>query len=210
MGTVFLIAAPPGVPHPPKKTACLPATLAFTAGWDSAASPAPILGGVVPMRSAALRHCQVFAPIAFTPQTCSSPVTTPPWESGTRRALCCLLPSCPLRTSAQTLSLWSLSLPPTFPALPSCLPSLSNRGDRPRLEHTLYSSNCSVSSFLPGKVPSPERVLSPDSTHVLMLPDTSGENPECVIGLLQLPNCFWCCLVVWWICLLRFPSRSPR
>ena len=108
------------------------------------------------------------------------------------------------------LSLWSLSLPPTFPALPSCLPSLSNRGDRPRLEHTLYSSNCSVSSFLPGKVPSPERVLSPESTHVLMLPDTSGENPECVIGLLQLPNCFWCCLVVWWICLLRFPSRSPR
>nr|XP_005900465.1 PREDICTED: synaptojanin-2 [Bos mutus] len=125
MGTVFLIAAPPGAPRPPKKTACLPATLAFTAGWDSAASPAPILGGVVPMRSAALRHCQVFAPIAFTPQTCSSPVTTPPWESG--------------------------------------------------------------------KVPSPERALSPDSTHVLMLPDTSGENPECVIGP---PVLAWTCLHV--------------
>ena len=136
MGTVFLIAAPAGAPRPPKKTACLPSTLAFTAGWDSAASPAPILGEVVPMWSVALRHRQVFPPIAFTPQTCSSPVSTPPWESGTRRALCCFLHSCPLRTSAQTLSLWSPSLPPTFPALPHCLPSLSNRADCPLLEHS--------------------------------------------------------------------------
>lgn len=195
---VFLIAAPPGAPHPPKKAACLPALLTFMAGWDSAASPALILGEVVPVSPAALASSlpSLSSHLLHTPDLLITGHHTPR-ESSSRHALCCFLPSCLLRTSAQTLSLWSPSLPPTFPALPSCLPFLSNRADRPPLEHTLHSSNGSVSSFWPGTVPSPELVLSPDSTHALMLLDASGENPERMIGLSQLPKCFWCCSVVW-------------
>lgn len=163
MACVSHCGSPP--PSPPKKAAGLLALLTFMAGWDSAASPALILGEVVPVRSAApasslpsLSSCLLHTPDLLITGSSHAPGVYP------RRAL--LLRSALLPTQDLCSDLESLvpSLPPPSPALPSCLPSLCNRANRPLLNTLSTLSNGSVSSFWPGTVCSPELVLSPDST----------------------------------------------